>query len=373
LNPYRVIVLLILVAPFLVCQREADAQAERARLSGGDGTLYLGGFPDKIWIIDEATETITGRIDVRSGTPRRMALSTDRTRFHLLDASLEHFEIIDITARQTIDAFTLSAGNRKARIRGYQVHPDNGSAMLIVDEATKLADRFEIAPLKLLYYDLRERRVIREVPWPDGHERPGVNMLFSPDGGLLYVFAEDVIALETDTFSEVDRWKLSQPIEPGLGRFDFGFSTSVLNEEPGYFTNVFRVQDEVQQRDLMGIARIHLAERDVDFYTLGPAVPVRVTVAPGRRKAYGLQSDIGEHEFWTFDLENRRIESRRRFAGRPRMALEVSSNGRVLYIYQAGNTIDLYDAATYQQLRTIALDGDMTTDLIVMPSPKSPR
>ena len=41
--------------------------------------------------------------------------------------------------------------------------------------------------------------------------------------------------------------------------------------------------------------------------------------------------------------------------------------GGLLYIYQAGNTIDLYDAATFQYLRTISLDADMTTGLYVMP------
>jgi hypothetical protein len=39
----------------------------------------------------------------------------------------------------------------------------------------------------------------------------------------------------------------------------------------------------------------------------------------------------------------------------------------VLYIYVAGNTIDLYDAATYQYLRTITIEGDQTTELFVLP------
>ena len=49
------------------------------------------------------------------------------------------------------------------------------------------------------------------------------------------------------------------------------------------------------------------------------------------------------------------------------MSLKTSSNGKLLYIYQAGNTIDLYEAATYKYLRTITLDADMTTTLYVMP------
>ena len=53
------------------------------------------------------------------------------------------------------------------------------------------------------------------------------------------------------------------------------------------------------------------------------------------------------------------------------MGLKISSNGKVLYIYVAGNTIDLYDAETYQYLRTITIDGDQTTELFVLPNPPS--
>jgi hypothetical protein len=83
--------------------------------------------------------------------------------------------------------------------------------------------------------------------------------------------------------------------------------------------------------------------------------------------AYGLYEDIGRYEFWKFDLEHRKLANRVEFKGRPRMGLKTSSNGKVLYIYVAGNTIDLYDAETYQYLRTITIDGDMTTELFVLP------
>jgi hypothetical protein len=53
------------------------------------------------------------------------------------------------------------------------------------------------------------------------------------------------------------------------------------------------------------------------------------------------------------------------------MGLKASTNGKVLYVYVAGNTIDLYDAETYQYLRTITLDGDQTTELFVLPTPPS--
>ena len=124
----------------------------------------------------------------------------------------------------------------------------------------------------------------------------------------------------------------------------------------------------VQHRRMMGIGRVNLAAKTVDFFTLGPSSPVSFALAPGRKAAYGLFEDIGRYEFWKFDLEHRRLASRTEFKGRPRMALKTSSNGKVLYIYQAGNTIDLYDASNYKYLRTITLDADMTTELFVVPA-----
>jgi len=141
-----------------------------------------------------------------------------------------------------------------------------------------------------------------------------------------------------------------------------------MNDEPGFYTAVFNVSDPVQHRRTMGIGRVNLAAKSVDFYTLGPSSPVSFALAPGRKAAYGLYEDIGRFEFWKFDLEHHTLADRKEFKGRPRMGLKTSSNGKVLYIYVAGNTIDLYDAATYEYLRTITIEGDQTTELFVLPA-----
>jgi hypothetical protein len=97
------------------------------------------------------------------------------------------------------------------------------------------------------------------------------------------------------------------------------------------------------------------------------ARPVGFTLAPDRKRAYGLLQEIGHYEFWTFDLEKRNV-AKTPFEGRPRMALRTSTNGKLLYVYQAGATIDFYDASNYKLLRTLTLDADQTTDLIVVPA-----
>jgi hypothetical protein len=132
--------------------------------------------------------------------------------------------------------------------------------------------------------------------------------------------------------------------------------------------------EPLNNRSMLGIAQVRLAEREVEFYTLGTSEPVRnFTLAPGGAKGYGLYSDVGHYEFWEFDLVERRLAGRHPFAGRPRMGLQASVDGEKLYVHVAGNTIDVYDARTFEKLRTVELDEDMTLgNVVVVPGRVAP-
>jgi hypothetical protein len=343
----------------------------KPRVSAGNGTLIIGSYPKQYWIIDEATEKVVGSIPFQSGIPRRTTMTRDRKRFYTIEAGMEKIEIVDIAARKTLDTFTLTDGNKKVRIRSIEPDPLNRFVMMVIAPSTKLVDRFEITPPSLVQYDLATHKIVRTVAWPKDEERQNANIIFAPDGKLMYLFSDqDVLIYETATFTQVDKWELSRPIEEGFGRLELG-SRDVVNDEPGFYTTLFTVSDPVQHRRIMGIGRVNLAAKTVDFFTLGPSTGLSFALAPGRKVAYGLYEDIGRYEFWKFDLEHRKLANRVEFQGRPRMGLKTSSNGKVLYIYVAGNTIDLYDAETYQYLRTITIEGDQTTELFVLPSPPS--
>src|SRR6266498_1446679 len=181
--------------------------AEKPRVSAGNGTLIIGSYPKQFWIIDEATEKVVGTIPYQSGIPRRTTMTRDRKRFYTIEAGMEKVEIVDIAARKTLDTFTLTEGNKK----------------------------------------------VRTVPWPKDEERQNANMIFAPDGKLMYLFSDqDVLIYETATFTQVDKWELSRPIEEGFGRLELG-SRDVVNDEPGYYTALFTVSDPVQHRRMMGI------------------------------------------------------------------------------------------------------------------------
>ena len=333
---------------------------------GGDHLMYIGTYAGTIQIFDESTETKIGDIKLQTGIPRALTLSQSRSKFYVLDSTNEKIEIVDIPTRTTLSTFTLSEGNKKVRIRGFQVDPLERFLILLTRSATKQIDRWEISDIAMQFYDLSEKKITRTIPWPRGEEREFVNIRFSPDGKLLYFFGDDVLILETTNFTEVDTWPLSRPIEPGLGRVNFG-SVDDFNDDPGFFTGLFTTQDAIQNRRIMNLGRVNLVAKTIDLTPIGPAEGISFAMTADRQRAYGLMQQVGRYEFWSFDVAQKRLLGRTPFDGRPRMALRVSSNGRLLYVFQAGATIDVYDASSYKKLRTIEMNADQTTTLYILP------
>jgi DNA-binding beta-propeller fold protein YncE len=352
----------------LIGSAAVTARAQDTPRSGGNGTLYYGTYDKKVYVIDEATLAIRDSMPVADGIPLGMVLSDDRTKLYTMDAARQFIEMFDLTTHRSINRFTLTDGARQVRIEGFNVDPADRYAILLVKTAQKGLDRWEIGKPTLLKYDFARKQVTDTIAWPNGEEREFAQIIFSPDGASLYFFTdEDILIYDAATLKQVDKWDLQRSVDEGLGRLSFGFPRSVY-EERGFSTGLFRTSDPINRRTLMGVARVDLAKRTVDFYSLGPSEGVGFTLAPGRGKAYGLRQQVGNYQFWVFDLENRRVERRVEFEGRPRMGLTVSTNGSLLYVHTAGATIDVYDAQTLQFVRTATYRADMT-GLVIVPRP----
>lgn len=338
-----------------------------AAQSGGNGTIYYGHYGRNILVLDEATMRVRDTIPVTIGIPLVQGVSEDRKRFYVTDPHFEQVEVIDIAEKRQVDRFTLSQGNQRVRISGFSLDPQERYAIMVIKATTKKPDRFEIGKPLLVKFDLATKTVTDTIPWPGGREQDGARILFSPDGSLFYFFADDILVFDAATLKQVDSWPYATALDEGMGRFGFGFPRDP-NDPPGIYTGGFRYTDPVNRRSMMGVATVNLAERTVDFYTIGPGSPTSFVMSPDRTRAYGLRQEVGNWELWIFDLVNRTVLDRIPFAGRPRMQLRVSSNGRLLYISGAGQTIDIHDARTFRKLRTVEVGGDVTAMVMLPPA-----
>jgi hypothetical protein len=96
----------------------------------------------------------------------------------------------------------------------------------------------------------------------------------------------------------------------------------------------------------------------------------RFFLTPDRKRgftvAFSGQGANRRTEFWVFDVVGRKVVKRLEFQGRSRFNFAVSSNGGKLYIYGAGPTIEIYDAESLVLEKTITLEGDAITQLLVL-------
>lgn len=333
--------------------------------SGGDGTLYVGTYARNILVLDEATMSVRDTLHTSVGIPE-ISLSFDKKHLYVTDPGDEKVEILDLATKRSLGMFTLSHDSVRVRMNGFSLDPMERFAIILVKIYTKHRDRYEISHPTLLRYDLAKHEVTDTIAWPRGEEREFAQIVFPPKGDLMYFFTQDdVLIYDTNTLKQVDRWDIQRTLfEEGLGRINFGLPYDVY-EEPGFYTGLFRTNDPVNHRTQMGVARMDLVNRQLDFYSLGPSQAVSFRLSPDRKRAYGIHSEVGNYQFWTFDLESRRVLGKTEFPGRPRMGLVVSSNGTQLYITTAGATIDRFSTQGFQYLGTVNLGADMTNVIIV--------
>jgi hypothetical protein len=195
----------------------------------------------------------------------------------------------------------------------------------------------------------------------------------SPDGKLLYVFQEDILIFDLATFKQVDRIALAQPEYPGATPYRLAANDDSF-DAPDTVTSVFTSVDDIVHKGTLGLAKINLLTRKVDYFPVGPTLPMMgFQVSPDRKRGYSVMPKIGTGanratEWWVWDLQNHNVIKKKEFESRPTFRFSVGGTGKKLYMYGAGSTLEIFDADTLDSRKLIYLNKDTTTNLITLAS-----
>jgi hypothetical protein len=125
----------------------------------------------------------------------------------------------------------------------------------------------------------------------------------------------------------------------------------------------------------MGLAKLDLTTRKVDYFPIGPLLPMQgFQLSPDRKRGYSVMPKIStggnrETEWWVWDLQNHKVIQKKDLDARPTgLRFAVSSDGKKLYFYGGGSTLEVFDADTLESRKVIYLDKDTTTNLITLPT-----
>jgi len=354
--------------------------AALAASASAQGLLYIGAWPKQILVIDEAQQKVIDRIQLQAGTPRHIEISNDRTKLFVSSLENDGIDVVDIATRKVINHFVLDEGNRKVRFRNFTSDPPGKLLYTTINVAVKQVDRFELEPTKFAVIDLAQQKITKTVDYPKEEENlftRFAGMRVSPDGKHLYHFRENVLIFDTTDFKLEEKIELAKPQYPGMERIGV-WANNDPAEEPGIMQTVFNASDPVVHRSIFGIARVDLARRNFDFTPVGPSTVgmAGLRVTPDRKTGYTIAILDGNPgnlrcEFWVFDMTTRKLVKRIDFPARTRFDFSTSSSGKQIYIFTAGPTIEIFDAGTLQLEKTINLEADVTTNLLVVPAKKS--
>lgn len=356
-------------------QTPKSAQAPRAKqpAAATGGLLYIGTWPKVLLVIDEARGTIIDKIELQTGTPRSLKLSYDKKKIYVTTMG-NGIEVIDTTIRKVVNSFDLDEGNRITRVSSIAPDPQDKLLYATIRTVIKQVDRFEVEKPKFAVVDLEQKKIVKTFDFPKEYDTPRgfiADYRVSPDGKLLYVFKEDILIFDLKDFKQIDKIELSKPLHPGHYPIRLGASDDPV-QEPGVVTSVFNTVDPVVQRPIFGIARLDLSSRSVDYTPIGPATTAMtgLHLTPDRKTGYTVASfGTGGNrrtEFWVFDIPARKLVNKVEFASRTRFSFALSSDGSQCYIYVAGPTIETYDTTTFKLKNVLTLEGDSTTQLLVV-------
>jgi len=350
--------------------------------------MYVGTLDKKLLVFDEDKEEVVDQIPL-TGIPRVTTLSADQKTLYIITTRMEleivdlpgrkevsHFELADIRSRPRMVAVSPDRINigSNARFSGMAVDPQGKYLYTTMRVVYKDIDQYRIEEPQFVAIDLHAMKIAKSWPFPKNLDQGfGFNATFkvSPDGKQLFVFQDDILVFDLDTFAQVDKIALAQPPYPGATPYRLA-ETGDTFDSADTVTSVFTSTDEVVHKGTLGMATMNLNTRKVDYFPIGPLLPMMgFLISPDHKRGYSVMPKMGAGEnkyveWWVWDIASHSVIAKKEFEGRTTFKFAVGGDGKHLYLYGAGSTLEVFDAETLTSKKVIYLDKDTTTNLITL-------
>ena len=353
------------------------------------GLMYIGTLDKKLLVFDEDKQEVVGEIPV-AGVPRITALSADQKQLFIVNTRMG-LEVVDLATRKASSVLNLSDGRSRPDVFGLApdlISPGNydfeGFSGLAVDPTgqylyssirvtVKDLDEYRIEPMKFVAIDLHSKTIAKAFPFPKELDQgfgPLSSFKVSPDGKKLFVFSKDILIFDLATFTQIDKIALSKPPYPGATPLRLTVTDDPYDDATKV-TSVFTSVDPIVHKGTLGLATLNLLTRDVSYTPIGPALPmIGFLVSPDRKLGYSVMFSYAggnrRTEWWVWDLQTHQVIKTQPFESRPTFRFGLSSDGKKLYLYGSGSTLEIFDASTLASLKLIYLNKDITTNLVTL-------
>lgn len=305
--------------------------------TAGDRYYYLGyGI---VQVIDGDTDTIVADIPVK-GAVRNVDLGADRKFLYVTtDRHLVHK--VDLAANRVVSTADVKADGWDRLMFGFVVAPDGRTGYGAFMARRVVRGEVEIARPVVAQFDLDTGRIVRsvEVPWGVAH------LVRAREGRTIYAFGQELTTIDT-TGSDL-RIAATEPlIDKGknmLPFWDYSFDNGGI-ASMNYYT-----------ASAMGVMLVDQTTGAIEDIVLAgdPAMAYSVVLVPGSRRAFAVMDDLTE-----IDLAKKTYLRSVPIAEGTCYGVNVSSDGRKVYVAGGGSTLTVFDAKTLKPLKVLQMASD---------------
>lgn len=292
-----------------------------------------------IEVIDGDRDAIVAKIPLR-GWLREAAITSDN-KFMYVTAIRHLIHKVSLAEDKVVATVDVSGDGWDRFIFGFVLAPDDRSAYAAMMSRTTRDGEAVVGAPVVAQIDLASGKILRsvEVPW-------GVARLVAVRGG------QQVYALGKDIY-KIDAAGGALKIVETVPMFDRKWN--ILPLWSYTWENGGLLAANYYTPEIMGILTVDEKTGEIgDIPIQGdPVLAYSVIFAPGRKTAYAVMDDLT-----VIDLEHKKYGPVVPLRQGTSYAVNLSSDGKKIYVGSGGASVTIFDAATLKPLKVLRLTTD---------------
>lgn len=310
--------------------------------------FLLSIHPGSLLLFDASRDEIVGEIKTRGHNPREVVPSPDGKFAYATTEGRTHIEVINLETRSVDRVLDLAPRGYRITIYGVAINQAGDRLYVQVKPIREMADEYKVEPPQIWSVDLASGKAQTLMQVPEG-----IAALFlTRDQKRLVAWGRDLYTIDiaqrriTETFPLLTR---QQPDQGPLNTL----AIFIQYERSGILSFPYYTTDPLTRKDVFGLANLDVDAGKMELIELGAAIPMySAVVTPDRRRAYGVMNQLV-----AVDLEAKKIVQTQDLP-RTSYVVNISRDGRKLYVSGAAPFIHVYDTSTMKLVKTLELPGD---------------
>ena len=306
-------------------------------ISAKDTFYYIG--HGMIQVVNGDSDAIVADIPV-DGWLRETDFSADN-KFLYVTAKRHLIHKVDLAENRVVSTIDVGDNAWDRFIYGFDLAPDGKTAFVNLLSRTTRKGEAVVAPPRLAQIDLEDGHIIRSIDVPWG----SASLVSVKNSTQIYVIGKDIVKVDVsaDEMQIMDTYPM----------FEKQWNILPLWDNSRENGGVFMVN--YYTPELMGLVSIDTHNGEItDTPLAGPPVfAYSVMRSPDHKKVYAVMDELT-----VIDFETRTYESSIPIPGGTNYAINVSSDGKKIYVAGGGSSTTVYDAQSLKPIKVLKMKTD---------------